>query len=324
MPLIGMAIVIAFILGSMTYVCFYRGQTRFENVSEYLRKGWPIFAPFNCLLYLLTPRKVLQPIIPIQNIDGLESIQENWQTIRDEAMGLYQKGYFDQTTDPSKPAFYDVGFRTFYKYGWSKFYLTWYGYKHSSALAHCPKTVEILSKVKRVNGAMFSLLPVGSQLTRHLDPVACSLRYHLGLRTPNSESCYINVDGHRHSWHDGEPFLFDETFLHFAKNESQEYRLILMCDVERPLFVVGRVINFFYKFLMRLTVVPNLPGDRRGIANQIFAFLSPLLKQSKELKKTNRPAYLALKYSVNTVLMLVAAGLLFALFQLGQYLISLA
>jgi beta-hydroxylase len=303
-------------------VCFYRGQTRFENVSEYLRKGWPIFAPFNCLLYILTPKKVLRPIIAAGQIEGLEEIKKNWQTIRDEAMGLYEKGYFDQTTDPNKAAFYDIGFRTFYKYGWSKFYLTWYGHKHNSALKHCPKTVEILSKVRAVNGSMFSLLPVGSQLTRHLDPVACSLRYHLGLRTPNADSCFINVDGNVHSWRDGQELLFDETFLHFAKNDSQEYRLILMCDVERPMFIVGRIINFFYKGLMRMTVVPNLPGDKRGLANQVFSFLSPLLKQSKELKKTNRKAYLLFKYSVNSLLLLVAAGLLFGLFTLVQYFIS--
>jgi len=306
----------------MIYVCFFRGQVRFENVSEYLRKGWPIFAPFNCLLYFMTPSRILKPIIPSTEIDGLNEIQNNWQTIRDEAMELYKKGYFSQTTDPNKASFYDIGFRTFYKYGWSKFYLTWYGHKHKSALEHCPKTVEIVSKIPAVNGAMFSLLPVGSQLTRHLDPVACSLRYHLGLHTPNSDKCYINIDGHVHSWRDGEPLLFDETFLHFAKNDSQDYRLILMCDVERPLFFVGRLINMFYKSLMGLTVVPNLPGDQRGLANQVFAFLSPLLRQSKELKKTNRGAYLTLKYTVNSILLLIAVGLIFGLFTLVQYFIS--
>ncbi len=322
MPMIAMSLVIVFIICSMLYVCYFRGAARFENTSEYLRKGWPIFAPFNCLLYILTPSRIAKPIIPAEEIKDLSEIKKNWQTIRDEAMELYKKGYFDQTTDPKKAAFYDIGFRTFYKYGWSKFYLKWYGYTHQSALEHCPKTVEILSKVRSVNGAMFSLLPVGSQLTRHLDPVACSLRYHLGLRTPNSDQCYINVDGQVHSWRDGQDLLFDETFLHFAKNDSQEYRLILMCDVERPMFIVGRVINFFYKGLMRMTVVPNLPGDRRGLANQVFSFLSPLLKQSKELKQTNRTAYLILKYSVNTLLLVVAASLLFGLLSLVQYFIS--
>ncbi|MGT2494830.1 aspartyl/asparaginyl beta-hydroxylase domain-containing protein [Cupriavidus basilensis] len=29
---------------------------------------------------------------------------------------------------------------------------------------------------------------------------AGSLRYHLGLATPNDDRCFIEVDGERHSW----------------------------------------------------------------------------------------------------------------------------
>ncbi|MGH6634584.1 MAG: aspartyl/asparaginyl beta-hydroxylase domain-containing protein, partial [Gammaproteobacteria bacterium] len=54
-----------------------------------------------------------------------------------------------------------------------------------------------------------------------------SLRYHLGLVTPSSDDCFINVDGVPYSWRDGEAFLFDETYLHYARNDSDQYRLIL-------------------------------------------------------------------------------------------------
>jgi beta-hydroxylase len=216
---------------------------------------------------------------------------------------------FDKTNKPDSDAYYDIGFRTFYKYGWSKFYLTWYGYTHESAKKFCPKTVEILQKIPSVNGAMFSLLPPGSQLTRHLDPVACSLRYHLGLATPNSDNCFINVDGTSYSWRDGDAFLFDETYLHFARNDSDKHRLILMCDVERPLHIIGRVVNFLYKGLARMTVVPNTEEDKRGFANTVFSSLSPLLKKTKELKQTNRGLYLLIKYSVNTLLILLVLAL---------------
>jgi beta-hydroxylase len=156
---------------------------------------------------------------------------------------------------------------------------------------------------------MFAHLPKGGQLTRHADPIAVSLRYHLGLSTPNSDACFINVDGRNHSWRDGEVLMFDETYLHYVRNDSESDRLILMCDVKRPLNPLGAVINFFYQGLTRASVVPNTPEDRRGLVNRIFAGLAPLLARTKALKSTNRPLYRVIKWSVNTLLLLLLLGL---------------
>lgn len=302
--------ILIFSLASMTYVFLYRGEVRYANLSEYLRKGWPIFTPFNCMLYMLTKKRAKAPIMDNTDYPELKVISENWETIRDEAAVLLENGFFDRTKDENSSAYYDIGFRTFYKYGWSKFYLKWYGgHTHKSALKHCPKTVEILNKCKTVNGAMLTVLPPGSKLTRHLDPAACSLRYHLGLQTPNSDDCFINIDGQPYSWRDGDVLLFDETYIHYAQNNSDKSRLILMCDVDRPMNFIGKTFNAFYKFLLRFTVVPNMEGDKRGLVNTIFSTVSPLLKKSKQLKATNRPLYLALKYTVNTVLIVLLLGI---------------
>ena len=52
-------------------------------------------------------------------------------------------------------------------------------------------------------------------------------------------------------------------------------------------------------------MVPNTPEDKRGFANRVFAGLAPILARSKELKARNRPKYLALKWSVNFLLLLI-------------------
>jgi beta-hydroxylase len=116
------------------------------------------------------------------------------------------------------------------------------------------------------------------------------------------------VDGQPYAWRDGEAFLFDETRLHFARNDSDQPRLILMCDVERPMSLAGRLINYAYKGLASLTVVPNLPGDRRGLANRVFAALMPALARSKALKQSHRRTYKLLKYTVNSLLALLITG----------------
>lgn len=308
-----LAMFCAYALGSMAYVYRFRGTVRYDGFSEYLRKGWFIFTPLNCFLYLLTEERAKRPIMDLSRFKELDLLKENWETIRDEVIALHKRGVFEESKNPDTNSYYDIGFRTFYKYGWSKFYVKWYGYSHKSAKELCPKTVELLDQIKCVNGAMFSILPVGSKLTRHLDPFACSLRYHLGLSTPNSDDCWIEIDGQTYSWRDGEALLFDETYVHHARNDAKRDRLILMCDVDRPLHFGGRAFNRFVCFLMRFSIVPNREGDKRGIANKIFATLAPLLARSKALKERNRPLYLLLKWSVNTILLIIVLGLLAAL-----------
>ncbi len=316
--MLSMLLIFAFVLGSITYIYLYRGNVRYENLGEYLRKVWPIFTPFNCFLYMFTQPRARHPIINLDNFHELDEIQNNWEVIREEVVNLYRQRYFELTKKPGSEAFYDIGFRTFFKYGWSKFYLKWYGYTHDSAKKLCPNTVRILEQIPSINGAMFSILPVNGQLTRHLDPIACSLRYHLGLDTPNSDDCYINIDGVSYSWRNGKALLFDETYPHYARNDSDQYRLILMCDVERPMNFLGRFINFFYKGLMRMTVVPNIEGDKRGFANILFSGLAPVNQKLKALKQTNKKLYLLIKYTINLTLILLAFAIIAGLLQIGN------
>lgn len=316
-----MLAIVVFCIGSMAYVYAVRGNARYEGFSEYIRKGWPIFTPFNCLLYLFTKPRARPPIMDMAKFPELAELNDNWEVVRDEAMALMSAGGFESISDPEQASYYDIGFRTFYKYGWTKYYLTWYGYTHESAKASCPKTVELLSRIPSVNGAMFSMLPPGGQLTRHLDPVACSLRYHLGLKTPNDDRCYISIDNQQYSWRDGEPLLFDVTFLHFARNDAEQPRLILMCDIERPMSWFGSLLNLPYKLLMRATVVPNTDADQRGFANRVFSSVVPLLNKSKNLKQTNLPAYKALKYTVNGTLLLAVLGIVWLVIKFFAWLI---
>jgi beta-hydroxylase len=296
---------LAYVVASLTYAYKFRGKTRYDSFIEYIRKGWPLTTPMNVLLYIFTKERARKPIQSVVDFPELKVIEENWQTIRDEALNLYHQKYLEKTNDPNSHAYYDLGFRTFYKYGWSKFYINWYGETHNSAKRLCPNTVEILAKIPTVNGAMFSILPPGGKLTRHLDPVACSLRLHLGLSTPNSDKAFINVDSESISWRDGKAFLFDETFLHFAENNSDQPRLILMCDIERPLTPIGKVINAVYKMVLRASVVPNLPEDKRGLINTIFHGMAPILAKAKGLKKSNPAAYFILKHTVNGSILLL-------------------
>ena len=47
-------VIVALVAASMVYVYRFRGETRYQSLTEYFRKGWPIFSPFNCVLYMTT------------------------------------------------------------------------------------------------------------------------------------------------------------------------------------------------------------------------------------------------------------------------------
>ena len=93
----------------------------------------------------------------------------------------------------------------------------------------------------------------------------------MGLITPNSPDCYINVDGETYYWRDGEAVVFDETFIHYAENKTDQNRIILFADVERPMRfrwaqAVNRVVG---GFLLRGGRA-NQEGDKTGGINRIF------------------------------------------------------
>ncbi len=147
---------------------------------------------------------------------------------------------------------------------------------------------------------MFAELPPGSRLVRHRDPYAGSYRYHLGLDTPNAEGCYINVDGQNYHWRDGEAVMFDETYIHYAENTTPHNRIILFCDVERPMkYRWAAAFNrWFSRNVMSAAGAPNEDGDHTGGLNRLFSKVYKVRLRAKELKKRNRKLYYLQKWSI--------------------------
>lgn len=147
---------------------------------------------------------------------------------------------------------------------------------------------------------MFTLLPKYSVLFEHRDPYAGSLRYHLGLITPNSDDCCIFVDGKCYVWKDGEDVLFDETFVHSAKNASDQDRIILFCDVKRPLTNgLARLFNqFISNTIMKAASSKNVPTEQVGVINRSFKYIYQIRLVGKRLKSYNRSLYYFVKYTL--------------------------
>jgi beta-hydroxylase len=296
-------ILLVFIL-AVAYVHF-RGRMRYPFWRQ-LSDHSTFTAPLNAFMYLFS-RVPVTPYLKPEHFPELAALQQNWQTIREEGERLLAMQEIK-----ASDRYNDAGFNSFFKTGWKRFYLKWYEESHPSADALCPNTTALLRSVPSIKAAMFATLPDGSRLPRHRDPYAGSLRYHLGLSTPNDDRCFIEVDGERYSWRDGEGVLFDETYIHYAENQSGQNRLILFCDIERPMrYRWAQAVNYWLgRHLMSAAAAPNSEGDRTGGINRIFKYLYAVRKVGKRLKSWNKPVYYLVKWALFGG---IAAGIWWAL-----------
>jgi len=300
--LVSVKFILLYFLILSTIIVHYRGRIRYKFFRQ-LSDHSTFMAPINVPMYALSGVEN-KPYINPSYFPQINLLKDNWQIIRDEAIQLEREELIK-----GSDKYNDAGFNSFFRRGWKRFYLKWYNDFHPSAQKYCPRTVELLKQVPCIKAAMFAVLPAGSQLMQHRDPYAGSLRYHLGLITPNSELCHIVVDGQSYSWSDGEDVLFDETYIHHAENKTDKDRLILFCDVERPVKTIfGRSWNkFFGWFIMASAASPNMGDDKTGNINKAFKYIYSIRLVGKKLKAYNEQLYYGVKY----LLMILIVYLLF-------------
>jgi beta-hydroxylase len=280
-----------------------RGRERLPFLRQLVNHS-SMFAPYNALMYLFS-QVPSHPYLDRRAFPELDVLQRNWQVIRDEAMHLFDEGYIKAAEKNN-----DAAFGSFFKKGWKRFYLKWYDEPLPSAQVLCPQTVALVRSVPIIKGAMFALLPGGSHLNPHRDPYAGSLRYHLGLSTPNSDTCRIFVDGQAYAWRDGEDVIFDETYVHWVKNGTAQTRVILFCDIARPLRTrLLTSLNVWVSGVLgRATAPQNMEAERVGSINQAYALFKRIGDgvgaQTKRLKRRSALAYKLLR-SLLAVLLLV-------------------
>jgi len=276
-----------------TLLVHLRGRARLRFDRQLVDHS-AVFAPYNLLMYAFSAVPAT-PILDRRGFPQMDLLQANWQAIRDEAAHLFDEGYIRAAEKNN-----DAGFNSFFKQGWKRFYLKWYGEPLASAEALCPQTVALLKSIPTVKAAMFALLPPGSKLNPHRDPFAGSLRYHLGLITPNSRDCRIFVDGEEHAWGDGKDVVFDETYVHWAENKTDQTRVILFADIERPLR--SRWMSAFNHWIGvhmgKITASANTesPEEKVGFVNRMFALNQRGRERNRAFKKKNPRLFRVIKY----------------------------
>lgn len=278
-------VLVGFYILSILHIHF-RGRVRLPFRRQIFDHS-SFMAPINIFMHKFS-KVPNTPFIPVSEFPELARLQENWPVIRAEAENLLALKKIKAAEQND-----DAGFNSFFKNGWKRFYLKWYDASHPSAERLCPQTYALLQSIPSVKAAMFAELPPGGKLNPHRDPFAGSMRYHLGLATPNDDRCFIDVDGERHSWRDGQGVVFDETFIHWAINGSESDRVILFCDVERPMRYrwMGAFNRWFGRTVMTAAASPNETGDQVGLVSKLFRISFYAGQYRRRFKAWNKTAY---------------------------------
>jgi beta-hydroxylase len=299
------AVLVGIYAVSFTYI-FHRYRDHLP-LKRYLSNHVLLLAPLNflCTYFTVGEQKA---VFTTNTVPGLDTIKANYPIIREEAKALRDAGVFHR-----KPSVDQPGYNTFEKGGWRLYTLKWYAKTCGQAAAKmCPKTCAIIDSIPSVRSAMFTVLPPGARLGRHHDPVASSLRYHLGLLTPNSEKCALTLDGVEYPWFDGEELLFDQTYLHSAVNNTDTLRVILFCDVEKTQlrkFVKPIADAVDYGLVAKFT-----GADDKGARSWISTAYMPIYKLRSYVKEQIKPrsllAYNLIKIGCISLLLFLVYSLL--------------
>lgn len=285
-----MAVILGCILLYVGCIVFVRVRNKATfGLKRQLTDFSTFMVPFNIPAYLLSkvPRSAR---IDRSYFPELQIIEDNWEVIRDEALALYQGGKITAKEDLPASSFYKDN-------RWTSFYLKIYDNRVPSAYDLAPKTMALLNQVPSMNIALFAVLMPGKRLNKHHDPFAYTLRYSIGLSTPNSDGSGLIINDYDYKWRDGDSIVFDETYLHSAYNDTDVPRIILMTDIDRPMKIklVQKLYWYFGRFFNGLFMIDNVDPTHTGLGNKLGKGLKAYQAFLKKIKRTNKTFYVAAK-----------------------------
>lgn len=201
-----------------------------------------------------------------------KEIEAGWPAIRAELEALLR--YRDEI-----PRFYEVSpdqKRISKQGGWKTFVLQGFGMRSEVGHRLCPETSRLLARVPGLQTAFFSILAPGTEIPRHIGVFKGFVRCHLALMVPRRrEDCVMWVGDVACTWEEGRALFFDDTFPHEVRNATDESRVVLLFDFDRPMRPLGRLVNtVILAGLRRTAFVRDAERNQRDFERRFESLLA--------------------------------------------------
>lgn len=181
-----------------------------------------------------------QPVFDKSIFPWTAEFEQNWEKIRAELDAILA------TREPL-PSFHDISpdqKRISKGDNWKTFIFYGFGIRVDANCGRCPETARLLDRLPNLENAWFSILSPGYHIPPHRGPTNGIIRVHLGLIIPRDrDNCRIRVDKVMLHWEEGRCIVFDDYYEHEVWNNTDEQRVVLFFDVDRPLRPLGRLAN---------------------------------------------------------------------------------
>ncbi|XP_017865351.1 PREDICTED: aspartyl/asparaginyl beta-hydroxylase isoform X3 [Drosophila arizonae] len=178
------------------------------------------------------PRLRAKPFWQITDTDQakeLKQLQQSWRSIRNEALALLNvEGNFQLEAEQLR----DSG-------NWQQFELFARGQRLHRNCQRAPITCALLEKLPAASGCRrgqikFSAMQAQTHVWPHCGPTNCRLRAHLTLVAPEPHLTSLRVADQERTWHEGDLFIFDDSFEHEVWHNGTQLRLVLILDLWHP------------------------------------------------------------------------------------------
>lgn len=197
-------------------------------------------------IYAHAPEGLLYPFLPADEffdrdaLPWLATLEAAAPAIRAEALALRSRDagafvpYVQQPPGTPANKWSALDNRT----DWATLYLWRYGERVDAMCDACPATSAALAAMPlaRIPGrgptVFLSVLAPRTRIPPHTGVTNVRAIVHLPLLVP--ARCSFRVGGETRNWEAGRAFAFDDTIEHEAVNDSDEERIVLICDVWNP------------------------------------------------------------------------------------------
>ncbi len=207
-----------------------------DSVQDKIKKNKDAFAASFFRICL----KAFENILPYTNFKLKNFYNKTdfpWLQILEDNAAVIKEEYLRNTNIHKIISVQDINKRLqdfSYDDGWKVVLLKSYDTIIEKNAALYPNTMKVINQIPNVSNAIFSVLSPKKNIQVHRGMYRGIVFIHLGVFVPppNNRHTFIVRDEKKH-WKEGEAFGFEDSFMHEVVNNSDDYRAILLLEVER-------------------------------------------------------------------------------------------
>jgi aspartate beta-hydroxylase len=189
------------------------------------------------LLRRIYDRRISGPPVldPVAYFPASKGFAAAWRPLRDEALSVARNL-------PEVPRFHELmpqqaEISANDDRDWRMLVVKAYGVLVPRNAARCPALTELVSSAPEVLSAALSFLAPRKHVSMHRGPFRGVIRFYLGLSVPLATDglpgTSLVIDGRAYRIGDGQCLLWDDTFAHEVRNDTEELRVALLLDIRR-------------------------------------------------------------------------------------------